>query len=120
MNPVVAGALAGLIIGLPTFLISVGTLRQNRASQRATNALETRRVSRDEFETLKTELRAQLEDAKNARVAAEQRATAAEERAARAEERAHSAEQTAERLERRVAQLEDAMRAVPIEVPPVL
>ena len=118
MNPIVAGALAGVIVGIPSFVIAVVTLRQTRASHKDTMVLEERRVGREEFDSVTRELRESLDDEKTARIAAEQRAQSAETRSVEAERRAVEAEQRAVRTERRVTQLEGALRAAEIPVPP--
>lgn len=99
-----------------------------RATKRATAnqlTLDERKVDREDFDAITTNLwkalaetNTKLETAEKARATAELRATEAERRAASAEQRAGQAEDRALQLDRRVGQLEDAMRDAHIPIPP--
>jgi len=115
-----AGALAGIVVGLPASVISFLVYRQTRASQRDTKVLETGKLvvsekavnldvlvaSVDRLEKDLVAVRGELDEEKSARGNAERRASDAEGRAAAAERRASAAEDKVGRLEQRVAELE--------------
>jgi len=124
-----SGIWAAIITSAGVILVSFWTVRANRRAVDTTHSLEARKVDLDEFNSLRTELREQLDDAREritaleANVAEERKArAAAEARAVRAEERAEEAERKAtaatRRLLYRIEQLEQVLRANGIPVPP--
>jgi flagellar biosynthesis GTPase FlhF len=128
VEPAVASA---LLLAAASLGVGLLTYRNNRAGMTATNAIENRKVDQSEFDSITRELRASLVDVRRdldeereMREKADERAAAAEQRAQRAEERADAAERkSAEvtgRLTKRVEQLEQVLRENDMTVPPAL
>lgn len=111
---------AAIIVGVPTIVVGLATVRQNRRGAQTTSALETGKLDLARFEAFEKrsdealarsdrridELEEQLATEKSAREQAEKRAAAAEVRAAAAERRTSEAVERAGRAESRVAELE--------------
>ena len=137
------GVLAAIVIAVGGIIVNQLTSRNNRKGQIATNELDKRKVSVDEFRELRTELREQLDDAKSrietlegalaeekeARESSDARAIAADKRSAAADKRAEAAEQrlvevesaatsATKRLQRRIEQLEKVLTEHDMPVPP--
>lgn len=133
-----AGVASSLAVSVVALVAAYLTYRNNRAGQTATDKIETRKLDRDEFDSLREELWAQLEGVKadlreerEMRVESDRRAEAAERRALAAEKRATEAEKRAteaqkngaaatRKLAKRVEQLENLIRELGATVPPPL
>ena len=128
MTTAIALVVVAVITGLFTLAATLVTKRADRRAQAVIAGLETRKVDREEFDSITRELRAELDrmrtelaTERRARAKSDERASAAELRAAHAEQRAADAERAGaaatRKLARRVAQLERAMRERDIPIP---